>query len=158
LSEKKLNHREMALRVCVDRVQNGQISGRVYGGCLEKGLNFTDIANFLLQVEAILDQKDFPRAFQRKRTFNHSKETVMPVPVPGAEGIKNRIGGSDSLQQQGLVFTFMVYVVTRQSTTWQGLLDWLDGQPRQNFQSALELIRLTDHMLAQKFLPETQKS
>ena len=43
----------------------------------------------------------------------------------------------------GLVYTFEVSV-TSGATSWQGMVDWLDGEGRQEFSSALELIKLIE--------------
>ena len=44
----------------------------------------------------------------------------------------------------GLVYTFEVSVTSRRNASWQGMVDWLDGEGRQEFSSALELIKLIE--------------
>ncbi len=154
--KKKINHRKTALRVCVDMIQNGRISGRVYCPCLncaEDGLPFTDIADFFLQIEAMFDRLDFPQAFQRKRSFVEEKQLI-PAIMAQSEVQSAEVDdqNEDVMERQGTVFTFTVYVTARQNATWQGFVDWLDGGPRQNFHSALELIRLTAQVLDQRAL------
>ena len=56
----RLNHNSAALRVCVDRAEQGRISGRVFGQRLVRPIVFTDIGDLLLQVEAVLDAQNFP--------------------------------------------------------------------------------------------------
>lgn len=46
--------------------------------------------------------------------------------------------------------TFVVKVLNTQNATWQGTIDWMDGQQAQPFRSALELIKLIDSALPQK--------
>ena len=43
--------------------------------------------------------------------------------------------------------TFIVDVKSRQNGTWQGVVTWVQGQRKQSFRSALELIKLVDSAL-----------
>jgi hypothetical protein len=43
---------------------------------------------------------------------------------------------------KGLVSSFAINVITRQNTSWQGFLDWLDGTDKKPFNSDLELLDL----------------
>ena len=79
----RLNHNSAALRVCVDRAEQGRISGRVFGQRLVRPIVFTDIGDLLLQVEAVLDAQNFPQAFQRVRTFVPGKMEQQPLPPWG---------------------------------------------------------------------------
>ena len=45
--------------------------------------------------------------------------------------------------------TFMVSVKFTQNSTWQGELHWVDRNQKQNFRSALEMIKLIDEALAE---------
>lgn len=144
----KINHRNASLRICVDRKEKGsQISGRIYSPCLAEPIFFTDMANLLLQMEAVFDRLDFPRAFQRKRTFGKNK----PI-SPGFPAEEEYMNEELVSKMHGEVATFVICVTSRQNTTWQGWIDWLDNSPRQQFRSALELIRLTDRFIASQSL------
>ena len=43
--------------------------------------------------------------------------------------------------------TFIVKILYRQHSTWQGTVTWVDEQREQNFRSALELLKLIDGAL-----------
>ena len=43
--------------------------------------------------------------------------------------------------------TFIVKILNRQSSTWQGSITWVEEQQTQNFRSALELIKMIDGAL-----------
>jgi len=43
--------------------------------------------------------------------------------------------------------TFIVKIVNRQNSTWQGSVTWVEEQKTQNFRSALELLKLIDGVL-----------
>ena len=120
----RLNHNSAALRVCVDRAEQGRISGRVFGQRLVRPIVFTDIGDLLLQVEAVLDAQNFPQAFQRVRTFVPGKMEQQP---PAALGVEDGIPAGEVAAAAGQVTTFLLSVVTRRNTTWQG---WTAGSGR----------------------------
>ena len=138
-----LTHSNAALRVCIDRAEHGHISGRVFSRRLTQPISFSDIGSLLLQMEAVLDKQNFPQAFQRTRTFTAGKNTTVPAAATLDEGMP----AEAVAEARGQVSTFMIYVITRRSTTWQGRVDWLDGSPMEEFSSVLELIKLTDQRL-----------
>lgn len=43
--------------------------------------------------------------------------------------------------------TFLVKILNKQNSTWQGSITWMEEQKTQNFRSALELIKLIDEVL-----------
>lgn len=44
--------------------------------------------------------------------------------------------------------SFVVEVKSQENSTWQGTITWVEGKKKENFRSALELIRLIDSTLA----------
>lgn len=44
--------------------------------------------------------------------------------------------------------SFVIEVKSRENSTWQGTITWVEGKKKENFRSALELIRLIDSTLA----------
>jgi hypothetical protein len=49
--------------------------------------------------------------------------------------------------------TFVIRVERRQNATWQGEVQWLDGQRQQRFRSVLELIYLLEDVISQAPIP-----
>ena len=43
--------------------------------------------------------------------------------------------------------TFIVKILSRQNSTWQGTVTWVEEQKVENFRSALELLKLIDGTL-----------
>ena len=43
--------------------------------------------------------------------------------------------------------SFVVEIKSRENHTWQGSITWVEAQQKENFRSALELIRLMDSAL-----------
>lgn len=38
--------------------------------------------------------------------------------------------------------TFVIEIIDQQHATWQGTVEWIDGQKKESFRSALELLTL----------------
>lgn len=44
--------------------------------------------------------------------------------------------------------SFVVEIKCQENHTWQGSIQWVEGRKKENFRSALELIRLMDSVLS----------
>lgn len=131
-----------ALRVCVDRDEAGRLSGLVYSQRLTEPLAFADVGALLLRLDEVLDCQNFPQAFQQTRRFTPAGGEV-PASLSPEEGLPaDLVSGA-----RGSYSTFVICVTARRSATWQGWVDWLDGGPRERFQSALELLRQMEEHL-----------
>ena len=136
----KLNHFMAYLRVAVDENEEGRLAGSVYSRRLTAPMLFKSTADLLLQIEDLLDTQDFPRAFQRKRTFGDKQQPRPWQRGDGAEDDNQYMDEEAVNQARGKVCTFAINILTRQNTSWQGYLDWLDGSDRRAFNSDLELL------------------
>ena len=47
--------------------------------------------------------------------------------------------------------TFVLKILNRQNSTWQGTVTWVEENKTQNFRSALELLKLIDGALDEEF-------
>lgn len=139
-----LNYENASLRVCVDDAANGMFRGRIVGKRLNAAISFSDINDFILQVDALLDIQKFPQAFQRIRSFTERDMPDVPAALTPEELINHAIDDAC-----GNVATFMLLISTRQNTSWQGYIDWMDSGSKQFFSSTLELLRLIDAHLNQ---------
>ena len=121
--------------VCVDSYKDGAISGRFYNPYLPSGKEFKNLMQFLLEIDQALDAMAFPQSFTTIRSF---------APTPKAKT------GPPGLEcQKGELATFMVRIIFRQNSSWQGSIIWMEGEQEQSFRSALELIFLMDNALSQ---------
>ena len=143
----KLNHYMAFLRVAVDENTNGRIAGNVYSQRLEEPIRFSGTEDLLLRIDDLLDKQDFPRAFQKKRSFAED--------APKAASAAHAVHRDEDEQEEpdlmdeetvsratGRIATFALNVITRQNTSWQGYLDWLDGSPKIAYNSDLELVEM----------------
>ncbi len=46
--------------------------------------------------------------------------------------------------------TFVVEVSDTQYGSWQGTIEWIQGQKKQNFRSTMELLRLIDSTIGEE--------
>lgn len=121
-------------KICVDSYEQGVLKGRFYNYGQEEGAEFESMVQLLVKMEHMLDSANYPQSFTAVRTF-----AVKPEPLPG--------NLPDSKNQKGSLATFMVKVLFRQHTSWQGSVTWLEKRSEQPFRSVLELILLMDSAL-----------
>lgn len=134
------NRENSALRVCVDETGEGGLKGCVVGARLSAPMEFECVEALVLKVKAVMDLQNYPQAFQRIRTFAAEERLEIPAALSLEEGMQEQ-----AVQEaHGTVGTFLLHVTTRRNATWQGYVDWLDGSGRQEFDSVLEFIKLTD--------------
>ena len=119
--------------LCIDSYENGVPKGRFYNPFLKGGKTFDSLTRFLMEMDTVLDEMDFPKSYTATRTF--AKPCEGSPPLAAAEYRAGRLG------------TFFVRVLFRQNASWQGSVLWLEGRREQSFRSALELIMLLDNAL-----------
>ena len=139
----KMNYITAALQVCIDKREGDGICGRVLGQRLTAPIEFYDIGDFLLKIDALLDAQNFPQAFERPRKFLDGIKRQ----VPAAESDELALSAETVTAASGELATFTLHVVTRRGATWQGFVRWADSSDRQEFHSALELVKLVDDHL-----------
>lgn len=120
-------------QLCVDSYDDGVLCGRVYNPYKEGGVEFKSLSQFLLLMEDILDEMDFPQSFTETRSF-----------VPPRENFRQPVS---SELQHGKLATFSIRIIYRQHTSWQGHVVWNGKNKEDWFRSALELILLIDSAL-----------
>ena len=119
--------------LCVDSYENTVLKGRFYNPHVPEGKAVCSISQFLLEMEQTLDILDFPKSFTETRVFAPPSE--YKTGPPGSEF------------RQGDAATFVIKILFRQNTSWQGSVTWLEGKQEQSFRSVLELLFLMDTAL-----------
>lgn len=121
--------------LCIDSYDNGVPMGRYYNAASEEGQSFKSLTQFILKMEDSLDTMDLPKAFTVTRTFMTVNRSSHDPP--------------EKSYRPGKEATFLIRVLFRQNTSWQGCLTWVDGGREQSFRSVLELILLIHSALEQ---------
>ena len=119
--------------LCIDSYDRGVPIGTISSPYLEETIRFESLTQFLLHMEDLLNEMNFPQASTATRTF---------VTAPGQ--IRNK---SSTEPQRGKLATFHLKVLFRQHTSWQGTVTWSEGETEEGFRSVLELIFLMDSAL-----------
>jgi len=121
------------ITVCVDSYENSVLEGRFYNA-YRKMEQFKSLMQFLVGIEAALEEQQIPQSYTALRKFSDHCPAVDSAVSSG------RI-------QKGKIATFEMQVLFRQHTSWQGVLIWRDRKMEQSFRSVLELALLMDSAL-----------
>ena len=121
--------------VCVDAYDQGILSGRFYNyGQDSEAHPFRGVMQLLTGMEQLLDSVNFPQSFTAVRSFASAADTRRSV-------------ASENQYKKGKKATFVVKILFRQHTSWQGSVTWLEEGAEQPFRSVLELLLLIDSAL-----------
>ena len=121
--------------VCIDSYENKVLSGKIINPCYEDCVPFKSTIEFLLGMERLLEEMNWPQSFSSKRSFKKVEEaSVCPL---GASFVK-----------KGKIATFSIRVLFRQNSSWQGSLLWHEKNQGESFRSVLELLTLIDSALS----------
>jgi len=122
-------------QVCIDSYEHGVPVGCFYNlGQEDEVHSFNSLSQMLVGMEHMLDSIRYPQAFTAKRSF-----AALPELRPGGQpGQKAR---------EGQLATFVIRILFRQHTSWQGSVTWVETKGEQTFRSVLELILLMDSAL-----------
>ncbi len=139
-----------AMRVCVDRLSGMTIGGRAYCPQLAEPLVFEDLGLFLLLADRALDRRGYPLAFQKKRSFSGGDESAAPVQTQKTGKLpRQHEQVTDVSAMRGEVCTFLVHILSRRNSSWQGRIDWIDDGGFDNFNSELTFLRKASAHLIQ---------
>ena len=119
--------------ICIDSYENGVPKGRIYHSHLNEARQFHGTMQFLQDMEQLLDEMEYPKAFTAIRTF--------------AQPAFCSTGPPEMERQVGKEATFALRILFRQNASWQGSVTWVEGQREQGFRSVLELLFLMNSAL-----------
>lgn len=128
------------VNICVDKTENGELSGRVYH-CYRKGPEeFVNLMHLINQMDAFFDCISFPQASTKPRYFVKHEAAPMPKPQKVQEQ-------KEIIRYTGILATFVTCVKFRQNSAWQGELFWVEQGETYRFFSTLEFIKQVDWAL-----------
>ena len=139
--------------VCIDSDNAADYQGLIYHQYSDEPIVFEGMTDFLVRAEELFDTWDFPQRGVAQRFFKKSnKEEVnykkkdpddkLPIDV-----IQEKAGVRNVQNKKGKLGTFVVQVVFRQDATWQGHVIHQETNDKQDFASALELVKIIDKAL-----------
>ncbi len=118
----------------MDSAEGGQIAGRIYSQWLSEPMRFSDLGNLVLQMDEIMDARNYPQAYQRSRTFLARKNKVGETDG-GKRGRESPPGKWKAAR--GKLGAFSVAVFSRRSSCWQGMVDGWTETPGRSLKAFL---------------------
>ncbi len=145
------------VNLCLDSYGKEKQRGRLYHEYTIQPMVFTTLFEAFEKMDALYDALQFPQAATEIRDFRvDRKERERMIRESGGElalpeHIKEELEKVEEfekvIEQRGKEATFVIRVKFRQHSSWQGEITWVDGQKKEYFRSALELIKLMDSAL-----------
>ena len=132
MSEPLYGNQYRITKVCIDGYKDKVLEGRVYqyNSEFNGGICFHSTIEFLKRMESIMEKTNFP-VFRECRAFHKTGEMDIVQPTPECKRMGQRA-------------TFVVKILFRQHTSWQGTVTWCEKNHEQSFRSVLELLFLID--------------
>lgn len=142
--------------LCVDSYDFRRQDGRIYHRYTDCPISFSSLFDALGQMDAFFDDLQLPWPSTILRSFSAGRRTEHHTggkcrALPGISEKRKEMKEMESFDQvighRGKDATFVIRVQHRQHSSWQGEVTWVDGQKKEYFRSALELVRLIDGVL-----------
>ena len=131
------------ISICIDSIVDGEMSGKIYHCYSKEPVAFSNIIRMIEAAEAFFDRIRFPEESTQMRSFE--KKEPMQEPKPEKVCMPEEI-----LTKHGVAGTFLLNVRYRQNSSWQGELQWIEGNITYQFASVLELIKILNNALHER--------
>ena len=116
------------ITVCVDESQASEISGRLYHGYSQEPQSFENVVQLIRYMADFYDSIRFPESSVVLREFTSEKRAMEELHEKSMEY-------QQLMEQNGIC------------ATWQGSVTWVEKKEKQQFRSALELLKLIESAL-----------
>lgn len=111
--------------------KNGTFRGYLIPEGSEERKCFQDINELVRELLKILDKKKLPKQTTQLRAYQQREVEQME-------------------DQEEREAHFLINIMYRRNSTWQGTVRWLEEEETQSFRSALELIKILDSAFQQQ--------
>lgn len=160
--ERLFFHSPNIVNLCMDAYDEKIQQGRLYHQYTSKeGIPFSSVFEAFGRMERLYDDLQFPQTSTKIRSFLVDRrgeerfrmgtaELWEIIPEQRRKELREMESFEDVTEHRGKEATFLVRVKYRQNSSWQGEVTWVDGQKKEYFRSALELVRLMDSVLSGK--------
>lgn len=120
--------------VCIDSYDQKVLRGRIVSSYYPDSLSFESTIGFLLSMESIIEEMNWPQSFSSIRSFKNTEERNLSISSDHVKG--------------GALATFHLRILFRQNSSWQGSVFWQEKGKGESFRSVLELLTLMDSALS----------
>ena len=131
------------ISICIDSIVDGEMSGKIYHCYSKEAVKFSNIIRMIEVAEAFFDQIRFPEASTQMRSFEKKEHVVEAKP-------EKICTPEDVVAKCGTEATFLLNVRYRQNSSWQGELQWIEGNITYQFASVLELIKILSNTMHER--------
>jgi len=111
------------INMCIDNINDGELSGRIYHCYSKEPWKFTNILQLIELADDFFDQ------------------------FSGVDRLDKVQSPEDFIENRGQKGTFFLNVRYRQNSSWQGIVRWIEGNSTQQFVSVLELLKILSNTL-----------
>lgn len=143
--------------VCIDDNQNADYQGQLWHQYSDDPVNFSGIYDMMVTADELFDAWDFPQRSLERREFVHDdpddrrhkgfptrQDDSDELPI---DRVQKQQGTRNIQGKRGELGTFIIQVSFRQNATWQGHVINVEKNERNDFSSAMELVRIIDRDL-----------
>ncbi|WP_394524372.1 hypothetical protein [Lacrimispora sp. JR3] len=123
------------LTIAVDSYDDWDIGGVIFQGDSFKGVRFCSFAEMMINMDRLFDSVGAP------------KQTFQMRNLPGTTSEAFQMRSIKTAEKKGKLHTIHIYLRFRYHASWQGTMLWDDGKQKQQFESELQFILLTDAIL-----------
>ncbi len=125
--------------VCIDETENQACAGRLYHFYSAEPEHFSDVAELINLVTALMSATKFPQATIQTRSFKKTKTDTLKLDID----TEKKILSIDQLvEKRGQVATFLFCITSRQNANWQGDLYNPVSDLNGSFESDIELLNI----------------
>jgi hypothetical protein len=129
------------VNICVDQYRGGDAAGRIYHCYSENPEMFSNVIQMVEKIEDFFDNISFPQASTQVRAFRKTE------PAKKKE-MKKVVTPPQVVENKGELGTFLLHVQYRQNSSWQGDVEWMEGDMGcMQFVSVLELLKIFNNVL-----------
>ena len=114
------------INMCIDNINDGELSGRIYHCYSKEPWKFTNILQLIELADDFFDKLEFPQASTSARSFTSTQ-------FSGVDRLDKVRSPEDFIENRGQKGTFFLNVRYRQNSSWQGIVRWIEGNSTQQF-------------------------
>ena len=129
------------INMCIDNINDGELSGRIYHCYSKEPWKFTNILQLIELADDFFDKLEFPQASTSARSFTSTQ-------FSGVDRLDKVRSPEDFIENRGQKGTCFLNVRYRQNSSWQGIVRWIEGNSTQHFISVLELLKILSNSVA----------
>lgn len=140
--------------IAADNSKFSEISGSWFSPYMKGKKKFCSCFQLISQVNSLYDENSFPQSSTALRSLSNEKTKHESM----KKGVRKTMDDSIFSQKKGEKATFIVQVLFRQNSTWQGSIKWLETGDETKFRSTMELVNMMDKAICSQLAIEDEEA